>query len=73
MTSRRLPRTDTIMSKENAALRNKVKCLEDSLQQAYRESSKGVADDVVLIENLQKENASLKREKSLSVKTILEY
>ena len=33
---RQLPRTNTILQNENAALRNKVKSLEEALEAAYK-------------------------------------
>jgi len=35
MKGRKLPRTPTIVQQENAALKNKVKCLNDALEEAY--------------------------------------
>lgn len=67
MTSRRLPKTDTMASKENAALRNKVKCLEASLEQAYKDINDPNRGYCAIIEKLQKENAALKKDNSLLV------
>jgi len=58
---RQLPRTPTILQNENAALRNKVKSLEESLVAAYKIISK---TDKVLpnIISLAEENEKLKKE-----------
>ena len=58
---RQLPRTDFILQNENAALRNKVKILEESLVAAYKIISK---TDKVLpnIISLAEENEKLKNE-----------
>ena len=58
---RQLPRTDTILRNENAALRNKVKVLEESLVAAYKIIGK---TDKVLpnIISLAEENEKLKNE-----------
>ena len=58
---RQLPRTPTILQNENAALRNKVKILEESLVAAYKIISK---TDKVLpnIISLAEENEKLKNE-----------
>ena len=58
---RQLPRTPTILQNENAALRNKVKILEESLVAAYKIISK---TDKVLpnIISLAEENEKLKKE-----------
>ena len=58
---RQLPRTPTILQNENAALRNKVKILEESLVAAYKIISK--ADKVLPnIISLAEENEKLKKE-----------
>ncbi|GAG15213.1 unnamed protein product [marine sediment metagenome] len=58
---RQLPRTPTILQNENAALRNKVKILEESLVAAYKIISK--ADKVLPnIISLAEENEKLKNE-----------
>jgi len=49
--SRKLPRTTTIIHHENAALKNKVECLEASLHAAYAD-----------IQQLMKERDELKKE-----------
>jgi len=69
MTSRRLPKTDTMVSKENAALRNKVKCLEASLKQAYKDINDPNRGYCAIIEKMKKENAALKRDNSLLEET----
>ena len=69
MTSRRLPKTDTMVSKENAALRNKMKCLEASLEQAYTDINDPNRGYCAIIEKLQKENAALKKDNSLLVES----
>lgn len=69
MTSRRLPKTDTIVSKENAALRNKVKCLEASLNQVYTDINDPNRGYCAIIEKLQKKNAALKKDNSLLVES----
>ena len=58
---RQLPRTPTILQNENAALRNKVKSLEESLVAAYKIINK---TDKVLPEiiSLAEENEKLKKE-----------
>ena len=58
---RQLPRTDFILQNENAALRNKVKILEESLVAAYKIIGK---TDKVLqnIISLAEENEKLKNE-----------
>ena len=58
---RQLPRTDFILQNENAALRNKVKVLEESLIAAYKIIGK---TDKVLpnIISLAEENEKLKNE-----------
>ena len=58
---RQLPRTPTILQNENAALRNKVKILEESLVAAYKIIGK---TDKVLpnIISLAEENEKLKNE-----------
>lgn len=58
---RQLPRTDFILQNENAALRNKVKVLEESLVAAYKIIGK---TDKVLpnIISLAEENEKLKNE-----------
>jgi FtsZ-binding cell division protein ZapB len=61
MKGRKLPRTTTIVQQENAALKNKVKCLSDALEEAYIE-----------IRKLTNENEKLKKEKA-NVEEILEY
>ena len=61
MTSRRLPKTDTMASKENAALRNKVKCLEASLEQAYKDINDPNRGYFGIIDKLQKEKSGLER------------
>jgi FtsZ-binding cell division protein ZapB len=60
MKGRKLPRTTTIVQQENAALKNKVKCLNDALEEAYIE-----------IRKLTNENEKLKKEKA-NVEEILE-
>ena len=58
---RQLPRTPTILQNENAALRNKVKILEESLVAAYKIISK--ADKVLpKVVDLAEENEKLKKE-----------
>jgi len=71
---RQLPRTDFILQNENAALRNRVKYLNETLETAYAEtrtmkititelqlSYKSSIDDYTeKIKQLQKENAELK-------------
>jgi hypothetical protein len=69
MTSRRLPKTDTMVSKENTSLRNKVKCLEASLEQAYKDINDPNRGYCAIIEKLQKENAALKKDNSLLEET----
>jgi len=49
MKGRQLPRTTTIVQQENNALKNKVKCLEESLQSAHTD-----------IQQLMEENKKLK-------------
>ena len=49
MKGRQLPRTTTIVQQENNALKNKVKCLEESLQSAYAD-----------VRQLREENKKLK-------------
>ena len=68
---RRLPRTPTILQNENAALRNKVKSLEESLVAAYKIISK---TDKVLPEvvSLAEENEKLKNENN-QLRIELEY
>ncbi len=58
---RQLPRTPTILQNENAALKNKVKNLEEALEAAYKIISK---TDKVLpnIISLAEENEKLKKE-----------
>ena len=68
MTSRRLPQTPSILKNQNAALKHKVKCLNESLEQSY-------SDNHVLMEiiqKLKKENEKLKKEKA-EVEEILQY
>uniref|UniRef100_A0A6C0C316 Uncharacterized protein n=1 Tax=viral metagenome TaxID=1070528 RepID=A0A6C0C316_9ZZZZ len=61
MKGRQLPRTETIVQQENAALKNKVKCLSDALEEAYIE-----------IRKLTNENEKLKKEKA-NVEEILQH
>jgi len=49
MKGRQLPRTTTIVQQENNALKNKIKCLEESLQSAYTD-----------VQQLREENKKLK-------------
>lgn len=51
MKGRKLPRTTTIIHHENNALKNKVKCLEESLKSAY--------DDIQKFMNIINENAEI--------------
>ena len=69
MTSRRLPKTDNMVSKENTDLRNKVKCLEASLEQVYKDINNPNIGYCAIIEKLQQENTALKKDKSLLVKS----
>ena len=68
---RQLPRTPTILQNENAALRNKVKSLEEALEVAYKIISK---TDKVLPEiiSLAEENEKLKNENN-QLRIELEY
>lgn len=73
---RLLPRTDSILRNENAALRNRAKCLDEALKTAYATCQKMqiditelqlsykyiVADYTKKIKQLQKENAELKKQ-----------
>jgi|APSaa5957512535_1039671.scaffolds.fasta_scaffold15566_3 hypothetical protein len=62
---RQLPRTDFILQNENAALRNKVKILEESLVAAYKIMEKFdlyTKAEEVLFESLAEENEKLKNE-----------
>ena len=64
MKGRQLPRTTTIIHHENSALKNKVKCLEESLQFAYA--------DIQKLMNTINENAEIKaklREENEKLKT----
>ena len=54
MKGRQLPRTTTIIHHENSALKNKVKCLEESLKSAY--------NDIQKLMNVINENAEIKAE-----------
>jgi len=67
MTSRRLPQTPSILKNENAALKNRVGCLNDALEESYSEANKMRQ----IIKKLKLEKESLKRE-LLEVKEILE-
>ena len=60
MKGRQLPRTTTIVQQENAAFKNKVKCLNDALEEAYIE-----------IRKLRNENEKLMKEKA-EIEEILE-
>tara|TARA_X000000950_G_C13489753_1_gene487293 strand:+ start:118 stop:354 length:237 start_codon:yes stop_codon:yes gene_type:complete len=68
MASRRLPQTPTLLKNQNAAFKNKVKCLSDSLKESYSETN----NLREIIKNLKKENESLKT-KLLEVKKILQF
>jgi len=64
MKGRQLPRTTTIIHHENSALKNKVKCLEKSLESAY--------GDIQKLMNTINENAEIKaklREENEKLKT----
>ena len=67
MASRRLPQTPTLLKNENAALKNKVKCLNDTLKASYSETNKLRE----IIKKLKREKESLKTE-LLEVKEILQ-
>jgi regulator of replication initiation timing len=58
---RQLPRTPTILQNENAALRNKVKSLEEALEAAYKVVGK-VEKVLPNIISLAEENEKLKKE-----------
>ena len=68
---RRLPRTPTILQNENAALRNKVKRLEEALEAAYKivERVEKVLPNII---NLAEENEKLKNENN-QLRIELEY
>ena len=68
MTSRRLPQTPSLLKNENAALKNRVMCLNDALKASYSETNKLRE----IIKKLKRENETLKTE-VLEVKKILEY
>ena len=55
MTSRKLPRTTTIVQNENAALKHKVDCLNASLEQSYSDNHKLME----IIKTLKKEKAEV--------------
>jgi predicted nucleic acid-binding Zn-ribbon protein len=68
MPSRRLPQTTTIVQNENAALKNRAKYLEESLNQSHTEAN----NLREIIKNLKKEIEKLKKEKA-EVEEILQY
>lgn len=68
MSSRRLPQTPSLLKNENAALKNRVGCLNDALKDSYSEMN----NLKEIIKKLKKENESLKTE-LLEVKEILEF
>ncbi len=85
MKGRKLPRTETIISHENDALKNKVKCLEDALKEAYKDMNNitrlaiSIPEAIAGIERLTKENEKLKKEneklkkEKTEVEEILQY
>tara|TARA_B100000902_G_scaffold46873_2_gene54172 strand:+ start:1798 stop:2034 length:237 start_codon:yes stop_codon:yes gene_type:complete len=68
MTSRRLPQTPSLLKNENSALKNRVECLNDALEESYSETN----NLREIIKKLKREKESLKTE-LLEVKQILQY
>tara|TARA_B100001964_G_C13831983_1_gene421995 strand:+ start:195 stop:497 length:303 start_codon:yes stop_codon:yes gene_type:complete len=66
---RKLPQTTTILHNKNEALKNKVKCLEETLRMARLDIQKLILDK----ELLEKENTNmiLKHKKEISKLTLL--
>ena len=65
---RKLPQTPSILKNQNAALKHKVDCLNQALEQSYSDISKLHE----IIKKLKKENEKLMKEKS-EVEEILQY
>lgn len=65
---RKLPQTPSILKNQNAALKHKVKCLNESLEQSYSDNDALME----IIKTLKKENEKLKKEKA-EVEEILQY
>jgi hypothetical protein len=76
MKGRQLPRTTTIIHHENSALKNKVKCLEKSLESAYGDIQTLTMkyEEAIKLSNeygkLKEENEKLKEENE-NVKTAM--
>lgn len=65
---RKLPQTPSILINQNAALKHKVKCLSEALEQSYSDITKLHE----IIKNLKKENEKLIKKKA-EVEEILQY